>query len=286
MRRTTTQRHADAIILGDLHLREDQPTCRTDNYWSTQWKKLYFIKRLQQAHECPVLQPGDFFDHWKPSPRLIAKTFLEMPDNIWAVYGNHDLPQHSIELRDKCGLYALAAGAPEKITIPVDAERRIANRRVLMLHTPVYEHEVPPWHIGALSAKRMFELYPEFDLIVTGDVHDRFIVSYKGRLLVNAGSMTRMTADQINHIPAVYLWYADDNTVREVPLPIEQGVITREYLEQQKEREARYQAFIDRLKMEGHPELSFRNNLDKHFQTNNTLPSVRRLIYQMLENGQ
>jgi DNA repair exonuclease SbcCD nuclease subunit len=279
-----TRQHADALICGDWHLREDPPRCRTDNYWSAQWKKIHYIRKLQKVHDCPVLQPGDFFDHWKPSPRLLAQTFLNMPDNVLAIYGNHDLPQHSFELRDRCGLYALAAGVPDKIQIRNEGEPiHINDRSIIMFHRPVYEYEVPPWHPAADTAEHVLKTNPEFDLIVTGDVHDRFVVEYKDRLLVNAGSMTRMTADQIDHIPAVYLWYAADNTVQEVLLPIEPDVITRDYLEHQQIREARYHAFIDRLKKEGRPELSFKANLERYFATNSTLPSVQKLIYQLLE---
>lgn len=280
------EHNASAIILGDLHLREDTPTCRTDDYWEAQWRKVDFIRQLQEKHGCPVLQPGDFFDHWKPSPRLLAKTFLHMPNNMLAIYGNHDLPQHSYELRDKCGLYALAAGAPDKIKIVKPGELiEIGGRKLAMVHEPMYEHQVPPWHTDGQLAVDAIKRNSSFDLIVSGDVHDRFVVLYNEQLLVNAGSVMRMTADQINHAPAIYLWYAGTNSVRRVALPAEAGVITRDYLERQEEREMRYQAFIDRLRQEGHPELSFANNLDMYFQQNNTLPSVRRLIYQLLEQG-
>ena len=255
------------------------------NYWEAQWHKIRFIKELQQKHQCLVLQPGDFFDHWKPSPRLLAMTFLNTPNNILTIYGNHDLPQHSLQFRDKSGLYAIAVGAPDKVRLVCQGKLiGIKDRTITLLHTPVYESQVPPWHTDAMTARACLAR-TDYDLIVTGDIHDRFVVSYRDRLLVNAGSMMRMTADQINHIPAVYLWYAEDNSVEEVLLPAVPGVISREHLERQEEREKRYEAFIQRLKQEGRPELSFKANLEQHFRQNSTLPSVKRLIYQMMEEG-
>lgn len=278
---------ASLIITGDLHIREDTPTCRTDDYWNAQQTKIDFIRSLQQYHRCPVIQPGDFFDHWKPSPRLLAWTFLHMPHEIWTIYGNHDLPQHSIELKEKCGLYAIKSGAPDKVHIVDDVlEYETYNgkpRHILVLHTPVYGSEVPEWHSDACTAQYLLRQHPECDLIITGDVHQKFIHRYKNQLLINAGSMMRMTADQADFEPAVFLWYAKDNSVKEIKLPIEVGVVSREHIERQEERTARYEAFIARLKQEGQPELSFKMNLDRHFQANKTLPSVRDLIYTMLE---
>ena len=278
---------ASAILIGDLHLREDTPQCRTDDYWSEQWRKMKFIRDLQREHGCPVLQPGDFFDHWKPSPRLLAQTFLHIPDKLWVIAGNHDLPQHSMDLFDKCGLYALSVGAPDKVRI-INNPFCIKDKMIWMTHRPVYNKDVPPWHTDAVTARYLLRYNPEYDLILTGDLHDKFIEQYAGantphQLLVNPGSVMRMTTDQINHEPAVFLWYANSNTVEEVPIPIKQGVITRAHIDKQKDKENRYQAFIDGLAMKGQSGLSFRDNLERHFSNNRTLGAVKNLIYEMME---
>ena len=100
---------ADAILTSDWHLREDTPICRTDNYWEVQWKKVDYISKLQKQYNCLVLHAGDLFDHWKPSPRLLREIILHIPDTFFTVYGQHDLPQHSLELTNKCGINVLQA---------------------------------------------------------------------------------------------------------------------------------------------------------------------------------
>src|SRR5690606_7962245 len=82
---------------------------RTDDFQASQWKKLRFLKKLQKKHNCPVLHAGDLFHHWKPSPYLLAKTMKNLPKQFRTVYGQHDLPQHNFELRNKSGIYALEA---------------------------------------------------------------------------------------------------------------------------------------------------------------------------------
>ena len=98
-----------AILTGDWHLREDSPTCRTDDFWTTQWEKVDFVSDLQKKYNCQVIHSGDLFNHWKPSPYLLNKTMRHIPKEFYTVYGNHDLPQHNIELADKCGINVLLA---------------------------------------------------------------------------------------------------------------------------------------------------------------------------------
>ncbi|NIU01104.1 MAG: hypothetical protein GWN01_09315 [Nitrosopumilaceae archaeon] len=284
---------ADAILTGDWHLREDQPICRTDDYWVAQWQKVNFIRKLSEEHECPVIQPGDFFDHWKPSPRLLAYTFMHLPKELWVVYGNHDLPQHSLDLVEKSGLYALASGSNKVRILPgghwglkIDDASMISirGRKLLVRHVPVYKGGTLPWpNSPAIPASKILDDYPEYDLIVTGDLHQCIVYEKDERLLVNAGSLMRMTVDQVNDSPCVFLWYAKTNTVKKIALPIVRNVVSREHLNRREEKENRYHAFIEGLRNDERPELSFRHNLDAHFKTNCTLSSIQELIYKYLD---
>ena len=96
-----------AILTSDFHLREDTPVCRTDNFWETQWKKVQWVKDLQREYDCPVLHAGDLFHAWKASPYLLRETMKHLPNNFWTIFGQHDLPQHSLELKNKSGVSAL-----------------------------------------------------------------------------------------------------------------------------------------------------------------------------------
>ena len=48
-------RTPSAILTADWHLRDDQPICRTDDFWSTQWRKVNAVTELQTRHGCPVI---------------------------------------------------------------------------------------------------------------------------------------------------------------------------------------------------------------------------------------
>ena len=287
----TTHKKPDLILCSDMHLRESKPTCRTDDYTSAQWTKLDYIQKLQYDYERPVLHAGDLFDHWKPSPHLLTRTMIHLPEQFYTVYGQHDLPQHNLELSHKCGINTLAQADKLKILgechwgqKPNKASLIKPNDiKILVWHKMNYKgKKLWPGQVDP-SALRLLKKYPQFNLIVTGDNHKPFVQEYEGRLLVNPGSMMRITAGQVDHRPRVYLWYADTNTVEPIYLPIEEGVISREHIEVQKERDNRIDAFISRLDDDWETEFSFEDNLQRFAEVNKTKQSVMNIIYKAIE---
>ena len=53
---------AELIITGDWHLTETVPLCRTDDFISAQWKKVDFVKQMQEDLKCDVFHSGDLYD--------------------------------------------------------------------------------------------------------------------------------------------------------------------------------------------------------------------------------
>lgn len=281
----------DGIITADIHLMESSPVCRLDDFINeTQWKKIQWLKDLQVKYKCPVLNAGDLFDHWKPSPELISKALEHLPDQLYSIAGQHDLPQHNLEMIYKSGIYVLQMADRLKLLpgcnwgqSPKEKSLSISNKNVLVWHTHVYQGKLPWPDCPSPSAIKILKKYPQFDLIITGDNHKPFVEEYEGRLLVNPGSLFRTTADQINHEPRVYLWYADTNTVKPVYLPIESGVISREHLEKSQERDNRIEAFISQLDNEWDAAISFEENMERFLQKNEIRQSVKDIIYKCME---
>ena len=291
-------RKASAILTGDWHLREDTPLCRTDNYWDEQWRKVGFVADLQAKHGCPVIHSGDLFNHWKPSPYLLTKTIEYLPGEFWTVFGNHDLPQNNIEMREKSGIEVLDRTGvlevlktghwnqrPEKSGYLVFSKMD-AIWNVLVWHVMVWQGDQPWPGCTDPEAGKLLRDTKGPDLILTGHNHKPFVVERDGRLLVNPGSLMRMSADQVDHRPRVYLWYEEDNTVEAVYIPIDpSGVssISRVHLEQVQEKDARIEAFIEKLNMDWSSEVSFRKNLDQFFANNEVSENVQTLIWNSLE---
>ncbi len=61
------------------------------------------------------------------------------------------------------------------------------------------------------------------------------------------------------------LYYAGDNSVKSIDIPIEKNVMNIEHLEIQKEKDERIQAFIDSFQEGGLETISFEDNLRLFF---------------------
>jgi DNA repair exonuclease SbcCD nuclease subunit len=286
------KKRVSAILTSDWHLRETTPVCRTDDFWESQWKKVDFVSELQKKYDCPVLHAGDLFDHWKPSPYLLSKTIEHLPKEFYTVYGNHDLPQNTIELKEKSGVFTLWKANALRIlpqghwgTNNFSGAWELNGKSIYVWHKFVYVGKEPfPGAKGKARAK--LEKYKQFDLIVTGDNHQSFTFrSPNGNLLVNPGSLTRQDADQISFQPKVYLYYAETNEVEAVDVPIDKGVITREHIDKVQERDDRIDAFISRLKIERDEKMSvsFEAFMRKFFDNNRVRRDIKNIIYKAME---
>ena len=288
-RKSIEMRKADLILTADWHLRETTPICRTDNFCEeTQWEKVDFISALQEEHDCPVAHAGDLFDYWKPSPELLSNTIKHIPKQFHSIAGNHDLPQHSMELLAKCGLYTLVAGGHVILEDHGHWNRgmssnwwKIKGRSVYMWHIFNWKG-VLPWPMCSAPTGAKLLRQHNLDLLLTGDNHKPFVEKYEGRLLVNPGSIFRMDADQVDHKPRVYLWYAKENEVEPVYLPIKQNVVTREHIEIQKKREQRIAAFVSSINSNYSVGMSFEQNLELFKEKNKPRQSVMDLIYKAI----
>jgi len=302
MKRTRTKERASGILCGDLHLRIDTPTCRTDDFEAAQWNKLDFISDLQRTHNCPVLCSGDLFHHWKPTPYLLSKTIEHLPEQFHTVYGNHDLPQHNINEQEKCGIFTLwKAGkltvlngthwgeipsTPSKIIdYMIDDENySVLQRQILVYHIMTYQTKKPWPGIKSPKAGGLLRKYPDYDLILTGDNHQAFVEKHDGRVLVNPGSMMRQSAGQIDFKPRVYLYYEKTNTVEPVFLPIESGAVSRTHIERGEERDERIGAFIEKLQGTWDGGLNFEANIEEFFQANKISDPVKQITYKAIES--
>lgn len=290
-RQTPTTR-VDAILTSDWHLRESTPTCRTDNFWEAQWQKVDYVSALQRKYQCVVLHAGDLFHHWKPSPYLLSNTISHLPEAFCTVYGQHDLPNHNLEEHGRCGIDTLW-GAGKLDVLPEaswgqtpdkgSTEFAREKRKILVAHVFNYVGKEPWPGCVDPTATKLLRKYPEFDLILTGDNHKPHVVEHEGRVLVNPGSLTRQSADQIDYRPRVYLYNAQTNTTTLHYLPIEKGVVTRTHIERNERRDERIGAFVSKLDGDWSVGMSFEDNLKRFFKTNRVLPSIEELTYKLIE---
>lgn len=292
-----------AIICSDIHLREDSPACRTDDFYATQLKKIDFIRGLADKYKCPVLDGGDLFHRWKSSPRLLRDAIRHLPHGMITVAGNHDLPQHSMELYHKSSLAVVEAAEVVKVGGTHDFSGFVVNavnwdsefpeahrseRQVLITHFMTYHNE-EPWPGAAkkiTNARGWLEKLEGWDLIIVGHNHQPFIVEDdKGRKLISPGSLMRTTITQKDYKPQVYLWYADDNTLKPAEVPLQSKIEIQEESYKGKEQDERLRAYIERLREDVEIGVSFVNNLERYLTQHDTHPMVKQVIEEVIKDG-
>ena len=294
-----------AILTGDIHLREDQPTCRLDDFWEAQSKAINWLRKLQEKHQCLILDAGDLFHKWRSSNFLARWAILNLPNNMITLWGNHDTPYHNLNNYEKSILGVLAVSGRLKVIrestlttfddldlgmvyFPWGTEPApispVFSYNIAVMHTMVYKGKTPWPGCTAPNARQLLTQMRGFDLVVTGHNHRTFVEEHKGRLLVNPGSLTQQTADQADHKPCVFLWDAEHNEVEQVFLPIEEGVVSREHIDVENEKNERLSAFIERMNKDIEVELSFEKNLERYLESNKVRKGTKNILSEVL-NG-
>jgi len=294
MKRTSFPKmKVDAILTSDWHMMEKErnPPCRTDNHFKAQMKKVKEIYKLQKKYDCQVLNAGDIFEHWKGSPELINNCLRNFPKKMKVVAGQHDLPQHSMDLLNKSSFESLRLGGAFQMiwnggSWGADLAKIVAeywkNRKIIVAHMLIWKDQEP--YPGCIEPRvnQVFKMFPDADLILTGDNHQTFTARKGKQLLVNPGSLTRHKADQINHKPCVFLWNASKNSVKKHYLKIKKDVISRDHIDEINEKEERGKAFISSLNNDWLADLSFDDNVERSIKANSLNKSICKFVYKWI----
>ncbi len=281
---------ADAILVGDIHYREDQPKCRTDDFWETQKRKSIWLRELwEENNRCPVLQPGDLFHRWGSSPRVISAVLEYLPPMI-TIPGNPGRHNYfNLEGFDRDALNVIAKSNTGWKVLTKNwcrhgnllfhpllwGEKSIVKSRrsrdetinVLLTHRMLSDSGSEMFE-SELAVDFMNE-NDGFDLILSGHNHKQFeirklIEQQTGKYccLINPGSFTRQSASE-THEPAVYLWYSDINRARRIQVPHDRDSVSREHLDLGRERDEGIVAFVEKLRGDDvEISVSFRTNVE------------------------
>lgn len=307
-----------AILTADIELRAYQPTCRTDNHWEAQDRKIRWLCKLQERYDCPIFDAGDLFDKkYKSNPNhaLLAWALSNMPVDFYTVPGNHDLPGKSVSNFNNSAMAVLQGAGIIHVLVPpvefailpnafvigfpwdapikftdghlkrIEKARKHDQRIVALIHAMVYKKDLPFSGCEGYSGKDVLKLLPEADLVVTGHHHATFTEKIGNRILVNPGSLMRNDADQADFQPSVFLWYAEDNSIEQIHVPIEEGVVSREHIDVVKNRETRMDAFIEKLGDQVAHGVNFHDNLEKVVDTTDVTQQVKDKVWEYYEKG-
>lgn len=237
-----------SILGSDFHLSPRAPSCRVDDDWEdVQRGYLKQVSDLCHEHKVPLVIGGDLFhDGWRSNgcpPWLINLAMECLPTPCYAIYGQHDIPHHRGEDVEKSGLWTLVqAGRITYIPAwqkpgdevntttlslfgfpwqhdprPCKMERHVLDNRVRLavLHRYVWV-ENHSYH-GAPDEARLRHLKDKlagYDAVLVGDNHSPFLAKVNGKYLLNAGTLIRRRADEMDYKPSVGILYSDGSIKR------------------------------------------------------------------------
>lgn len=172
-------------------------------------------------------------------------------------------------------------------------DQRAGKTTVALIHTYVWNNSPPVFDKQGLTTHSGLQLlkdFPEYDVIVSGDNHESFYIEYEGRVLINPGSLMRMTAEQQNYQPKLYL-YTRDRQVLTVDIPCAPDVVTRTHIETKESREfakEAMQVYMDLCKQSAEFTYDFNASLMQRIQSMETQgmdTDILRSVYEVLVSG-
>lgn len=225
------------LLTGDWHLTDIKPKRRLDDYFATQIDKLEQVRRIYEEYKCvAVIQPGDFFDKYRTSHRVVSEVLRYLLTcwrgvPLFCIFGQHDIDGHSAATIHNSALKVLHAaevvnlisnyGAREVIDgvelVGLGFGEELSGNesddwmdddfKVLVVHKMICGESLYPGH-KPTTPKAFLRQNPDYDLIVCGDYHYRFIENIRDRYIINPGCLVRKTIGEkdLAHEPAVVIF--------------------------------------------------------------------------------
>jgi len=305
-------------ILGDTHFTNRSPERRLDNYWETQIRKIKQALSIFRDNDCDVIiQTGDFFDTPTVANRVksvLIKFLRQSNEKVYCIWGQHDVVGHSIFTLPNSPLVVLqAAGVvkivdkhwymlgtkSEDIEIPVvlygasfgedipKPESPLESTEcynILIVHDMIGDRPLYPGQ-ELIGPNQFLRNNPDYNLVIAGDYHYRFISSYQGRTIINPGALVRKTISKfdLEHKPAVVIFDTETGESKVIELVVEpvEKVFNLKRVEK-KDSDIMLQ-FIEGLKNRGKGVVGWKHILQKVFKEKNSSIEVKKIIDECLE---
>lgn len=300
------------LALGDSHIDDKAPVCRRDeNYLETVFLKLRFIVETALENKVDaIIHAGDLFERSRPDQAQLLEIMIMdvfKPLRIKGIPfitipGNHDLPYHNLNNLNRSSLGVLGAtGTVQILNKPhttflnqiqvtgfpygVDIENKTGNNfGIAVIHEYIFERSVPPFMTG-YTVRDLVELYPGWEIIISGHNHQSFAREIDGTLVINPGGILRTTGADLNKKPRIALIDIDDvkGTLKWIEIPVIRDNVSAEHLDAQHERDERISAFVDQMKNNSVSGLDFIANLEKYIKENKLDDELKNKIWEIVQ---
>jgi len=235
--------------ISDVHAKEKAPEKRVEKQFHKDVvrKKLkYVFETLKENDVDKLLIAGDLFDTVTVPHSLIANVgslIIRSGIEVIVVPGQHDMRYHQTGIKNTpMGiLQALKAVKIPTLDNPIILNKKLkvygcgfgedtllskklpdleTDGNILLIHKMITKSKAL-FHaqIDWISGKKFLERNP-FKIIISGDNHERFIVSNPDQVLINNGSLVRLNKAQLEYEPGFHIVDTDTLKVKFFTVPI------------------------------------------------------------------
>lgn len=229
-----------AVAISDIHFSHRPPLFRSKepDWLEAQARAIYQPIDVCNKHQIPLLIAGDIFDKWTvPSEliHLVIRWFKSVKKGVYAIPGQHDLPNHEYNQRHRSAygvlevaeaIHSLAPTARTNIELPAsfelygypwgflpDWQEGKSNRvlRIALCHHYIWNyHDNTSKHKEASvndSTVKMSDAFAAFDMAIFGDNHIPFrtVDGASRTTFVNCGKFITRKSDEVKHPPCFYI---------------------------------------------------------------------------------
>ena len=300
------------IFCADLHLTLNAPVWRSaePDWLEAQARVLKEIFDLAEDYDCPVFIVGDMFDKAIVSTELSNWIYehISIP-NIYAIPGQHDLPNHQYDNIHKTGFRNLVNSniikeikelSPIEFSnfiicgFPFDSEIVQLNYttkklKIAIIHEYIWtgNHHYPnaPDEAKLTGDKTQYidRKWFGYDVIVYGDNHKGFMVGMGKTTVFNCGTLMRRKSDEINYKPQVGLLLESGKVVPHYLDISEDKYIESDEIPVETEEELDMSSFMQELERLGKTALDFMDAMKQFLHAGKTSDEAKQIILDAME---
>lgn len=234
----------DLIMTSDWHLSHRPPIARARSdvdWYSVMYEYLKQLRQISTLLGAPIVAAGDIINHWTEPAELINFAIENMP-TVYAVPGQHDLPNHSYQDIHRSPYWTLVAadkihnleyGIPHYVntrehqngmalhgfpwgTEPLRLKSLFSKQTTFrQIHVAVahrYIWQGKHQHEGAQKIYESKSYLPGLDGYIAaafGDNHKGFLTKVGKCQVMNCGTLIRRSVDEIEYKPQIGLLWND-----------------------------------------------------------------------------
>lgn len=293
-----------AIFCSDLHLSHTAPIWRScePDWYKAQLRAIYQLREIALTYSCPfIFCAGDLFDRWNSPPELINWAIANLP-KMYAIPGQHDLPNHNPNEIQKSAFWTLVEAGkiypvPTEgihITSDVVAHGFQFGQKVKPDKCP-YDNNIAVVHEynwiqgasypGASKEQRVSIRRKEFkgyDLVFCGDNHIPFSYKMDHGAFWNCGCLIRRHANEISIKPRVLILYLD-GTVESKKLDTSEDKYLPNMKEYDEGEDIDINDLIEQFNQLGDAKYDFKMAIMQYLEKKGIKESVRNILIKAME---